>query len=249
MKKLKSFYISIFFLFGIGFSLNAQNPDFNHWAVYGFKVSSENESTVFNIIDDYFTNNKADGISVSLYNVMFASTDVTATHIISFDGNKEDMGQFFNPTNSDSESALFFSKLNYFVDESSFSGNGVRLARFGVKEEVMPVQEIFVIDVEEFSEYRKWLDNQRSLDEKYPKDYLSSATGRISHGGIVPGINTWIMNGFKSYESFLDKWSNDQEFNKNNPKYVKERDKLNENINYDLFDLKTKFMRGLIKQW
>ena len=109
MKKLISFYISIFFLFGIGFSLNAQNPDFNHWAVYGFKVSSENESTVFNIIDDYFTNNKADGISVSLYNVMFASTDVTATHIISFDGNKEDMGQFFNPTNSDSESALFFS--------------------------------------------------------------------------------------------------------------------------------------------
>ena len=57
------------------------------------------------------------------------------------------------------------------------------------------------------------------------------------------------MNGFKSYESFLDKWSNDQEFNKNNPNYVKERDKLNENINYDLFDLKTKFMRGLIKQW
>ena len=113
----------------------------------------------------------------------------------------------------------------------------------------MPVQEIFVIDVEEFSEYRKWLDNQRILDEKYPKDYLSSATGRISHGGIVPGINTWIMNGFKSYESFLDKWSNDQDFNKNNPKYIKERDKLNENINYDLFDLKTKFMRGLIKQW
>ena len=249
MKNIFPFYISLFLLFNLGFNLNAQNTDFNHCAVYGFKVSPENESTVFKIIDNYFTANKTEGVSVSLYNVMFASTDITATHIISFDGNKKNMGQFFNPTNSSSESALFFSKLNYFVDEASFSGNGTRLARFGVKEEVMPVQEIYVIDSEEYSEYRKWLDNQRILDEKYPKDYISTATGRISHGGIVPGINTWIMNGFKSYESFLEKWSNDQEFQKNNPKYVKERDKLNEEINYDLFNLKTSFMRSLIKQW
>ena len=43
-----------------------------HWTAYALSISSENEETVFNLIDDYFGQNKMDGIKVMLFSILFA---------------------------------------------------------------------------------------------------------------------------------------------------------------------------------
>ena len=73
MKKLLS--ITLLFFVTLSFS--------QRWSAYGIKVAPENEETVLKIIDDYFTNNKVEGVTVNLYSIMFTAADLNFTQAVS----------------------------------------------------------------------------------------------------------------------------------------------------------------------
>ena len=155
MKKLLS--ITLLFFVTLSFS--------QRWSAYGIKVAPENEETVLKIIDDYFTNNKVEGVTVNLYSIMFTAADLNFTHEVIFEGDKESMSKLYTPDFQDTAWQLFSSKISNFVDENVFSANGYRAFEFG---ELMPFQMVqtFTGDSENIN---KWRRMTRELNEKYDK--------------------------------------------------------------------------------
>ena len=61
------------------------------WSVYNIKVDRVNAGQVVSAMDNYLSQpgNLVDGVTVSLFEIMFASDDNEATHIIAFTGNPD----------------------------------------------------------------------------------------------------------------------------------------------------------------
>ena len=96
MKKLLT--ITLLFFVTISFS--------QRWSAYGIKVSPQNEETVVKLMDDYFSLNKIEGVTVTLYSIMFTPGDLNFTHEIIF-------SHFFFPTASQ---RTYLPKLGHFSD-------------------------------------------------------------------------------------------------------------------------------------
>jgi hypothetical protein len=92
----------------------------NRWSAYAVKVAPENEEMVVKLIDDYFSNNKHEGVTVSLYAIMFTAADLNFTHELIFSGEAEAMAKLYSPEFGDTSWQLFSSKMNSFVDENVF---------------------------------------------------------------------------------------------------------------------------------
>jgi len=237
-KKMKK-YLSIIMLFCVTFSFSQR------WSAYAINVAPQNEETVVKIIDDYFTNNKIEGVTVSLYAIMFTAADLRFTHEVIFSGEAEAMAKLYEAGFQDTAWQLFSSKISNFVEEDVFSANGWRAFEFG---EVRPFQMVYTFKGDG-ENVNKWRNMQSKLNEKYPRDYRS-----MSHGGIIVGgpsneAEHWTVFGWDSYLDYLNNWQNGQDFEKANPKFVKEREKMNEEIDYSEIEMVKKFMRLLVKQW
>ena len=219
-----------------------------HWSAYGLKVSSENEEIVVKIIDDHFTKNKIEGITVSLFKIMFTPTELPITHTIVFSGNAEKIGKMYNPEFINISWQLFSSKINNFIDENVFSGHGAEFLSFG-PETSLPISLVEIWKSESWDDLQKFRNAIESLRTKYPRDYESFKNGGIAVGGPTSEGNVYNVLGFPSYEDYLNRWQKNTEFENTNPSFVKEREKLFENINFSTFTLKTSFVRMLVKKW
>ena len=219
----------------------------NRFSAYAVKVAPENEEMVVKLIDDYFSNNKFEGVTVSLYTIMFTAADLNFTHELIFSGEAEAMAKLYSPEFGDTSWQLFASKMNSFVDENVFSANGWMF--YQSSEDVYPFQMVMVYSSEDNAELRKWRMMVRDMNEKYPRDYRSFATGGISVGGPDSDASAWNVTGYKTYADYLDGWKNNQEFREKNPKFAKEREERSSEIDYSGFEQEKKFMRLLVKQW
>lgn len=234
MKKLLSFIL----IFWVSFSYS------QIWTAYGVKVAPENEEIVVKIIDDYFTNNKIDGITVSLYSVMFTAADLDFTHEVIFSGEAEAFAKLYEPGFQDTAWQLFSSKISNF-SENTFSGQGWRNFNFG---ETMPFQLVITFKGD-WQEINKWTAMETKLNEKYPQDFKSFASGGIVVGGPSNKASSWMVTGWKTYADYLSNWNNSQKFEAENPAYVKEKAKMEKEIDYKSIEPVTKTMRVLVKQW
>ena len=88
----------------------------------------------------------------------------------------------------------------------------------------------------------------RKLRTKYPRTKSAFATGHIRMGGH-DNSNTWALQSYQSYKDFLTAWKDGQTFRKNNPEFVEEQTKMNEEIDYSEAESKLRFMRLLLKRW
>tara|TARA_Y200000002_G_scaffold180671_1_gene149078 strand:+ start:561 stop:1253 length:693 start_codon:yes stop_codon:yes gene_type:complete len=227
-------------VFAISFSQS------NRFSAYAVKVAPENEEMVVKLIDDYFSNNKHEGVTVSLYAIMFTAADLNFTHELIFSGEPEAMAKLYSPEFGDTSWQLFSSKMNSFVDENVFSANGWRAMTYG---DVMPFQMVhtFKGDSENMN---KWRRMQRELRDNYPqRENTSFATGGINVGGPSNEANNWIVYGFKTYADYMSNWADNRKYREDNPKYVKDREKMNAEIDYSEIEPVKKFMRYLVKQW
>lgn len=237
MKKILS--ITLLFFVTLSFS--------QRWSAYGVKVSPENEEMVVKLMDDYFSANKIEGVTVTLYSVLFTPGDLNFTHEIIFDGETENMAKFYTPEfQGNTIWQLFASKINNFM-EPVFSGNGWRDLNFGP--ENLPFQVVSIIDISSRDNQNKWLEMQNTMRTKYPRDDYNWMTGGIIVGGPHSDGDTWIVAGYPSYEAYMNAWSNSQKFRADNPKMVKEAEKMNEQIDYSTRTNVTRFMRLMVKQW
>ena len=219
----------------------------NRFSAYAVKVAPENEEMVVKLIDDYFSNNKFEGVTVSLYTIMFTAADLNFTHELIFSGEAEAMAKLYSPEFGDTSWQLFASKMNSFVDENVFSANGWRF--YQSSDDIYPFQMVTVFSSEDNAELRKWRMMVRDMNEKYPRDFRSFATGGISVGGPDSDASAWNVTGYKTYADYLDGWKNNQEFREKNPKFAKEREERSSEIDYSGFEQEKKFMRLLVKQW
>jgi len=214
------------------------------WSSYGIKVAPENEETVLKIMDDYFTKNKIEGVTVSLYSIMFTAADLNFTHEVIFSGEGEALTKLYEPGFQDTAWQLFSSKINNFA-ENVFSGQGWRNFNFG---ETNPFQLVITFKGN-WEEINKWTAMETKLGEKYPQDFRSFASGGINVGGPSNKASHWMVTGWKTFADYNENWSNTQKFRAENPAFVKEKERINKDIDYSEVEFITKTMRVLVKQW
>ena len=237
MKKLLT--ITLLFFVTISFS--------QRWSAYGIKVSPQNKETVVKLMDDYFSLNKIEGVTVTLYSIMFTPGDLNFTHEIIFNGETEDMAKLYTPDfQTNMAWQVFATKINNFI-EPVFSGNGWRNLNFGP--ENLPFQVVSIYDISDRDNQNKWLEMQNTIRTKYPRDDYNWMTGGIIVGGPHSDGDTWTVAGYPSYEAYMNAWSTTQKWIADNPKMVKEREKMNAEIDYSTRSNVTRFMRLMVKQW
>ena len=177
---------------------------------------------------------------------MFTAADLNFTHELIFSGEPEAMAKLYSPEFGDTSWQLFSSKMNSFVDENVFSANGWRAMTYG---DVMPFQMVHTFKGDN-ENMNKWRRMQRELRDNYPqRENTSFATGGINVGGPSNEANNWIVYGFKTYADYMSNWADNRKYREDNPKYVKDREKMNAEIDYSEIEPVKKFMRYLVKQW
>ena len=218
----------------------------NRWAAYGFSVAVEDEAEFVQLMDDYFSKNKTPGTNVMLYDIMHAPADFQHTHEVVITGSVDTMSDNFSPSNFDEAWGKFRLKVSKLITPG-YQAIGGRTMKFGDDSKEYPYQSVHTFSIDNENR-QKWLRMQRKLRTKYPRTKSAFATGHISIGGH-DNSNTWILRSFQSYKDFLTAWNDGQTFRKNNPEFVEEISKMNEEIDYSEFESKLRFMRLLLKQW
>tara|TARA_B100001559_G_C16085295_1_gene432186 strand:+ start:19 stop:546 length:528 start_codon:yes stop_codon:yes gene_type:complete len=175
---------------------------------------------------------------------MFTAADLDFTHEVIFSGEGEAMANLYVPEFQDTSWQLFSSKINNFA-ENVFSGQGWRNFNYG---ETMPFQLVLTFKGD-WETINKWTAMTKQLNEKYPQDFRSFAAGGISVGGPSNEASNWMVTGWKTYADYIEGWNNSQKFEAENPAYVKEKERMEKDIDYSSVEPVTKTMRVLVKQW
>jgi hypothetical protein len=192
MKKLLFIFASLF----LGLICKAQE---SYFTVYNFTVESQNVPTVFQLFDDYFSENKAAGVKVSLYENHFKDKDNNFTHSVVFSGDLDAIANMYGRGDNDTWS-LFLARLNQHSEGNFSSATGVRLASYGNANEEYPYQKYFMLHVDEMS---KWVDSYKSMLEKNNPEGRLNMMGSVSAGVGPDGGNVWMINGFKDFKTAL----------------------------------------------
>ena len=112
----------------------------------------------------------------------------------------------------------------------------------------MPFQLVITFEGD-WEPINKWMAMSKELNEKYPQDFRSFAAGGISVGGPSNEASHWAVTGWKTFADYIENWNNTQKFEAENPAYVKEKERMEKDIDYSSTGPVTKTMRVLVKQW
>ena len=122
------------------------------WSVYNVKVDRVNAGQVVTAMDNYLSQpgNLVDGVTVSLFEIMFASDDNEATHVIAFTGNPDAMNAMYSAGQNDQWQVM----MNTFdqLTESKGSAAGRSIHTFNVEGEG-PIHHILQLKVDEPDKY------------------------------------------------------------------------------------------------
>ena len=88
-------------------------------------------------------------------------------------------------------------------------------------------------------------NTMKTLNKKYPRDDRGTIHGNII-SGVHPQGTHYFVSGYKSYGDLLE---SDRSFRINNPNYMKDRLKMNKDVDWDTFKRVRKFTRVLVKKW
>ena len=213
-----------------------------HWSAYAISVQPQNEETVFNIIDEYFSEHKLDDIRVMLFSILFADQSmVEATHEIVFVGNSDSMSKFYSPMNFTTEWNLFSSKISNFIDKTVWALNGRGLASTGPDptEVVYPYEQILNWGPErDIQKFRKaWVELNKNHERTDRSAVIFTITSSADH-------KCGVVLRYPSYKAML---TSNAEYAKNNPSWQKDwQTYLKENGGGQIT---RNFSRILLKEW
>ena len=213
-----------------------------HWSAYAISVQPQNEETVFNIIDEYFSEHKLDNIRVMLFSILFADQSmVEATHEIVFVGNSDSMSKFYSPMNFTTEWNLFSSKISNFIDKTVWALNGRGLASTGPDptEVIYPYEQILNWGPErDIQKFRKaWVELNKKHERTDRSAVIFTITSSADH-------KCGVVLRYPSYKAML---TSNAEYAKNNPSWQKDwQTYLKENGGGQIT---RNFSRILLKEW
>ena len=212
----KTFILLTFLLANSIYSQTKVTTD-EHWSAYAISVQPQNEETVFNIIDEYFSEHKLDNIRVMLFSILFADQSmVEATHEIVFVGNSDSMSKFYSPMNFTTEWNLFSSKISNFIDKTVWALNGRGLASTGPDptEVVFPYEQILNWGPErDIQKFRKaWVELNNKHERTDRSAVIFTITSSADH-------KCGVVLRYPSYKAML---TSNAEYAKNNPSWQKD---------------------------
>ena len=237
----KTFILLTFLLANSIYSQTKVTTD-EHWSAYAISVQPQNEETVFNIIDEYFSEHKLDNIRVMLFSILFADQSmVEATHEIVFVGNSDSMSKFYSPMNFTTEWNLFSSKISNFIDKTVWALNGRGLASTGPDptEVVYPYEQILNWGPErDIQKFRKaWVELNKKHERTDRSAVIFTITSSADH-------KCGVVLRYPSYKAML---TSNAEYAKNNPSWQKDwQTYLKENGGGQIT---RNFSRILLKEW
>ena len=180
----------------VGFLCSAQE---SYFTIYNFSVESQNVSTVAQLFDDYFSNNKPDGVTVSLWENHFNDSGNNFSHSVVFNGSLDAMGAMYSRGESDAWS-LFLARINQHMESSFSSAMGRQMAMYGDPGVDHPFQRYFLLDVDDMS---KWVDSYKKYHEGNNPAGRLNMMGNLTAGRGPDGANAWVINGFKDFKTAM----------------------------------------------
>ena len=236
MKKITSLLL-LLFVFGV------YSQERTHWQAYSFSIDGSDEETVVSLLDKQFSSNKTEGVTAYLYSVMFSDSEFDVSHQVIFTGNADALNKMWS-SGPNLETQLFFSKMNNYFKEGGSSGNGTTVLNFN-SETVFPFQVVSIVNSNSWSSRDIMRNTMKTLNKKYPRDDRGTIHGNII-SGVHPQGTHYFVSGYKSYGDLLE---SDRSFRINNPNYMKDRLKMNKDVDWDTFKRVRKFTRVLVKKW
>ena len=163
---------------------------------YSFNIEAEDDEIVSKLTDDYFSKprNKAEGVSVFLFENHFVDSESNSSHTIAFTGTLDAMGkQYSRGENLNWD--LFLTKLNRFTKRHS-SAAGRSLISFGIPGSHL-IQNIFVLKVENAAEFANAFKAYNSGFN--PKDRRVTL-GQFNLGRSPDGETHYVLAGVNSFK-------------------------------------------------
>ncbi len=191
---MKKFIVYLLFLTAI--SINAQE---SYFTIYNFSVEPQNEATVYQLVDDYYSANKAEGVAVSLYENHFNDSGNNFTHGLVFAGSFDAVGNMYSGGNNDTWN-LFLTKLNQHIKEGFSSAMGTSIASFGDSSISHPAQRYIMLHVEDGDAFDA---AYKAFNSKHNPEGRISMMGNITAGQSPNGENRWVINGFKDFKAAI----------------------------------------------
>lgn len=176
--------------------MNAQE---SYFTVYNFSVEPQNVSAIYKLFDDYYSKNKPNGVSVSLYENHFNDAGNNFTHSVVFGGSLDNLGNMYGGGENTSWD-LFLTRINQHIKDGFSSAMGVRRHTFGDTSQPHPYQHYVLVKAENAS---KMADAYAKMNgATNPSDRLTMM-GTVTVGQGPDGANVWVINAFKDFKAAM----------------------------------------------
>ena len=177
------------------FTLSAQEY---YFTTYNFTVAQENVQTIYGLFNDYYSKNKPQGVTVSLYENHFRDNGANFTHSVVFTGSLDAMGAAY-AGGSNAAWDLFLTRINQQIDENYSSAMGSSWGVIGDTSQKHPYQILSLLEVENGSAF---FESWKKINAMNPEGRVVSI-GNIQAGRSPDGANFWIVNSFKDMKSAM----------------------------------------------
>jgi len=190
----------VFLLFAVllACTVNAQDT---YFTMYSFTVEPQEVTTVRQLVDDYYSKNKPEGVFVRLFENHFHDAGNSATHSLVFTGSVDDVSKMYDGGSNDSF-ALFLTRLNQHIKEGGGAMMGQHLALYGdtSNNQRYPFQRYFLLEVNDTQAFDAGYKNFHSKNN--PPGVLVNM-GNILSGNAPNGPDRWVIIGFKSMKAAM----------------------------------------------
>lgn len=188
--------IIIYLLLFTAITINAQE---SYFTIYNFSVEPHEEGTIYQLVNDYYSANKVEGVSVFLYENHFNDSGNNFTHSIDFAGSFDAIGNMYSGGNNDTWN-LFLTKLNQHIKEGFSSAMGTRIASYGDTSTSHPVQRYIMLHVEDGDAFNA---AYKAFNSKHNPEGRITMMGDITAGRSPNGENRWVINMFKDFKAAI----------------------------------------------
>ncbi len=177
-------------------TLSAQDT---YWTNYTVVVEPQNEEMVYKLMDDYFTANQPEGVTVTLYDNHFNDPGNNFTHSIGFSGTLDAMGNIYGKDGGTAWKLLLV-QLNQHIKE----GYGARMGKVkrnnGDVDQDYLIQKYFIVHVEDGP---TWDAAYTTYENGNHPAGMLNMMGNFTSGVSSDGENRWVINGFKDFKSAI----------------------------------------------
>lgn len=180
----------------MAFTLSAQEA---YWTNYNVVVSPEKVTTVYNLMNDYYTANPQEGVTVSLWENHFNDHSNNFTHAIIFSGSLDAIGNMY-AQDGGAAWRLFLVQLNQHIEDGHSSRMGTRLAHTGDLSQDYTVQKYFIVHADDGA---AWNDAYNKHFSANTPAGMMNMMGNFTSGVSPKGENRWVINGFKDFKGAI----------------------------------------------